>query len=195
MNIIKYDIDKRIDFSLIISSYLYMATELSGIIKICARNIINPSVNIMESSAINVDKINEMTCIASVGVIYCAIDSDDYICLTTDTSFLAFVYIDKPIGVIESSVGLVEDFTHVYVLTPGNEVGENSKIIKYEKQTGTLNLVYVETINLSTLNNAQKIDKDSEGNIYVLSDLNTATPKLTKVVYSGTWSFTTYNLV
>ena len=196
MNIIKYDIAKRIDCSLLINNYLYMATKLDGVVKLCVRNALSPSVNQIESSAINVDKINEMS--SSMGRIYCAIDSTTYICLTTDTSFSAFSYINKPVGVNESSIELVSDANnvgYVYLLTPGNEVGENAKIIKYEKQSDSINLVYVEIIDLSTLNNAQKIDIDIDGNIYVLSDLETATPKLTKVVYSVTWSFTTYNLV
>ena len=97
-------------------------------------------------------------------------------------------YFTKDIGVSEKSVDLVDDTTFIYFLTPGILSGENAKIVKYNKSTR----VYVETIDLTTVFNAKKIDIDNFGTLWVISDIDPV--KLTKVIYSGGWSFTTYTL-
>ena len=108
----------------------------------------------------------------------------------TKSSPSSISYFVTQSGINEESVDLIDDATYVYFLTPGIASGENAKICKYNKSTRA----FVETIDLTTVTNAKKLDIDNAGVLWVQSDLDTSVPKLTKVEYSGSWSFTTYNL-
>jgi len=104
------------------------------------------------------------------------------------TSPNGFSYYVKQSGINEEAVDVIVDATYVYFLTPGTISGENAKICKYNKTS----LAFVETIDLTTVFNANKIDIDRSGNLWVLTATNPVI--LTKVYYSGGWSYTSYTL-
>lgn len=122
-----------------------------------------------------------------------------YIYLALNSSYLGerlskanplgtYTYINKPVGITEKAVDLVFDNTHIYFLIPGEISETNTKIVRILKS----NLSYVETIDLTTVNNATKIDIDESGRLWVVSEVDPI--KLTKVYYDTAWHFTTYTL-
>jgi hypothetical protein len=124
--------------------------------------------------------------------IYFSCDSEVYCAgrISKINPLTTYKYVAVPAGIIEKTIDLVYDSTYIYLLTPGVASGTNAKIIKLNKTT----LAYIETINLSDVNNAAHIDIDVDGNLWILSNLVTTTPVITKVYYSGTWQYTNYTL-
>ena len=144
-------------------------------------------------------------------IVYWDVDvtGDEITSLTQDTTYLygalddvvnigakitqltptTITYFIKDVGITEKAIDIIIDTSYVYFLTPGVDSGTNAKIVKYNKSTRA----YIETIDLSTVTNAKKIDIDNSGNLWVVSDEDSI-PVLTKVWFSGTWQFSSTTL-
>ena len=179
--------ENTISATLIDELYLWIAFEgVDSVSTIYKSSIFNPNTVYW-----NVDIVgDEITSLwQDTLYVYGSLDDDTNIGVRfLKTSPNSFSYYTIHSGINEKAIDLITDATYVYFLTPGIISGENAKIVKYNKTS----LAYVETIDLTTVFNAKKIDIDRSGNLYVLSDTNPVI--LTKVSYSGGWSFTSYTL-
>jgi len=179
---------QKITASKVDGNYIWLA--FYGINSVCLlyqSSVFNPNIIYWDINIIS----DEITSIVDDSTnIYLSLDYNTYIgTIVNKSNPTTITYCNKPIGITEKAIDLINNTTHLYFLTSGIGMGENSKIVKF-----TLLGVYVETIDLVTLTNAKKIDIDGTGNIWVQSDLD-GTPKITKVWYAtGTWHYTTYTL-
>jgi hypothetical protein len=123
--------------------------------------------------------------------LYLALDHSVYIgAKVKKTSPTTINYFTKEDGITEEAVDLVDDGTYIYFLILGTgATGENTKICKYNKSTRA----FVETIDLSDVNNAKKIDIDNQGNIWVVSNLDSV-PIITKIWMDTGWEHTNQEL-
>jgi len=128
------------------------------------------------------DAINYM--VDDTTYLYLALDHSVYIGAKVNKSNPSSItYFTKEMGITEEAIDLVEDTTYVYFLISGTEgTGENTKICKYNKSTRA----FIETIDLADVSNAQKIDIDNDGNLWVVSNLDSI-PILTKVWKDTGW--------
>lgn len=100
----------------------------------------------------------------------------------TSTTELSF-----PLDVIESPVDIKFFGSSVYYLTPGIEVGENAKIIKYASSNGS----FQETIDLTKsgteVKNASSFIIDSLGDIWIVT--NESPANVVRVFDDSGWDF------
>lgn len=171
------------------TNYLWIGYIASGLSRLRKVSIFNPDLVYYDIS-VSGTRINKIID-SSDGYIYLSMDSEDNIGATfyKTNPIGAYGYYIKTIGMMEDSVDLITDTTYVYFLIPGTLSGTNAKIVKYNKSTR----IYSETIDLTTVNNAKKIDIDYYGNLWVESNLDSV-PILTKIIYSDVWSYTNYIL-
>ena len=175
--------------AILVDAY-YVWIAFLGSLNICSlhkANVFNPNQSYWEVdiTAVEINKI-----ILDTSSVYLALDdSTNTGAKVSRSSPSTITYFVKQAGITEEAVDCVKDTTFVYFLIPGVLSGTNAKIIKYNKSTRA----FVETIDLTTVNNATKIDIDYYGQLWVTSETDPI--KLTKIVYSGTWSFTTYTLI
>ena len=130
-----------------------------------------------------VDEITRMKIVSNY--LYCAVNDSVYLGLVYSTSNPLSLYctIDRPVGINEETIDITYDASYVYFLTAGEASGENAKVVKYSKATGSpLVCTYVETIDLNSpiINNASGITIDSDGNIWVVT--NETQSKLIKII-------------
>ena len=179
--------ENKITVTLVDSYYVWLG--FLGASNVCAlhkASVFNPNQSYWEVD-ITADEIKFMQ--QDSTYLYLAIDdSTNSGAKVTKSNPSTITYFTKQAGITEASVDLCLDATYVYFLTPGVASGINSKIVKYNKSTRA----YVETIDLTTVNNAKKIDIDTDGSLWITSETDPV--KLTKAIYSGSWSFTTYTL-
>jgi len=99
-------------------------------------------------------------------------------------------YINKPVGINEDAIDFVMDTDYIYILISGLTSGNNAKILKYNRTTWA----YIETIDLTTVFNANKISQDENGHLWVISEIDP--PILTEVYLTSgdVWNFTSYTL-
>jgi len=140
------------------------------------------------------DVVGEISSIISIDTyLYLALDDDTNICAEFNSSNPSDIwYLAKDEEVTEEAIDLVWDSLsyQVYFLSPGLATGENAKITVYDYSDN-----YVETIDLPTVSNASKISADEDGNLWVLSDLD-STPIITKIWQeTGGWDYFSYLLV
>lgn len=116
--------------------------------------------------------------------IYTAIDDATYIgkryALITpliNTSFFI-----KPVGCNESPIDIQVTSSFVFFLLPGNISGENAKIYKF-----TLSGTYVETIDLTTVQNVSSFVVIDNTNIWAVT--NTSPTELIRIYNNGTWNY------
>ena len=143
-------------------------------------SIYNPNL-IYWNVTINADEIKSI--IEDTTYLYLAINNSSSIGAKVQKSAPSSrTYFTKHVSLIEESIDLTTDGTYIYFLLPGNESGLDAKIGKYNKT----NRNYAETIILTGIKNAKKIDIDYDGNFWIVSDLETI-PKVTKLWYDGDW--------
>ena len=132
---------------------------------------------------IAVDEIKKAVCDGLY--IYLALDDSSLIGrrytrstpITTPTDF------SIPAGITEAPVDILVS-TYVYFLIPGSTSGTNAKIVKFNT-SGT----YIETIDLTTVTNAQSFTEDSvTGDIWVTTFTSPGT--YVRVYNDGTWHYT-----
>lgn len=119
--------------------------------------------------------------------LYSAIDDATYIGkkyallnpLTITTNF------NKPIGASEAPIDIQVTSNFVFFLLPGNLSGENAKIYKFE-----LDGTYVETIDLSTIQNASSFVIIDDTNLWAVT--NTAPVELIRIWNDGTWHYSSF---
>ncbi|MFH0805979.1 MAG: hypothetical protein V1901_03840 [Patescibacteria group bacterium] len=162
------------------TNFLWIGYIASGLARLRKVSIFNPNLVYYDISISGI-RINKI------------INSGDYIYLSIDSNINIgarfyktnpiglFIYYTKPAEIIENSIDLITDFNYVYFLIPGLLSGTNAKIVKHNKSTGA----FVEIINLTTVNNAKKIDMDFYCNIWVVSGVSDI--ELIKVWYDMNW--------
>lgn len=179
--------ENSVSYTLIDDNYIWIAFDgIDNISTIYKSSVFNPNTIFW-----NVDVVaDEITSLwQDTLYVYGSLDDDTNIGVKfLKTSPNTFSYYVKQSGINEEAIDVIVDATYIYFLTPGTISGENAKICKYNKTS----LAFVETIDLTTVFNANKIDIDRSGNLWVLSDTNPVI--LTKVYYSGSWLFTSYTL-
>lgn len=178
---------QKITASFVTGNYIWIA--FYGVSNVCTlyeSSVFNPNV-IYWDLDVTADEIKAI--VEDATYLYLALDDATYIGAKVTKASPAVAYFTKNVGITEEAIDVIEDTTYVYFLTPGIESGVNAKIAKYNKSSRA----FVETIDLSTVTNAAKIDIDNSGVLWVQSDLD-GTPKITKVWYSGTWQFSTTTL-
>jgi len=138
---------------------------------------------------------NEITSIIEVSnYLYLSLDDTTNICAEFNLGNPTDIwYLTKDSGIIEKAIDVAFDssiLNQAYFLTPGIISGENAKISVYD-----YNDSFVENIDLTTIYNASKISVDTDGLLWVLSDVDTSSPIITKVEQvSGAWAVTSYTL-
>lgn len=100
-------------------------------------------------------------------------------------------YYIRTSGITEKSIDFITDITYIYFLNPGDTSGINAKIVKYNKTTR----IYVETIDLPTINYAKKIDIDEDGVFWIVAGLDEI--ELVKVWQSSgeVWNYQKYTII
>lgn len=119
--------------------------------------------------------------------LYTAIDDTVYIGkryalltpLSTTSNFT------KPIDANEAPIDIQVTSNYVFFLLPGNISGETAKIYKF-----TLSGTYVETINLSTIQNVSSFVVIDDTNIWAVT--NTSPTELIRIFYDGTWNYSSF---
>jgi len=99
--------------------------------------------------------------------------------LTTTSNF------NKPVGANESPIDIQVTSNYVFFLLPGNVSGENAKIYKF-----TLTGTYVETIDLSTIQNVSSFVVIDDTNIWAVT--NDSPTQLIRIYYDGTWNYSSF---
>jgi hypothetical protein len=180
--------EQKITAQLVSGDYIWLAFE--GVSSLCAlykSSVFNPNTRYWDVDVIG-DEITFLH--EDATYLYASLDHTTYIGAKITKSFPSTIaYFTKDAGILEEAVDLVDDTTYIYFLTPGIISGENAKIAKYNKSTRA----FVETIDLTTVFNAKKIDIDYHGVLWVQSELD-STPILTKAEYDGSWNITDYTL-
>jgi hypothetical protein len=179
--------NNKITTSKVDGNYIWLA--FYGINSVCLlykSSIFNPNIIYWDLNII----ADEITSIVDDSTnIYLSLDYNTYIgTIVNKSNPTTITYCNKPVGIAEKAIDIINNTTYLYFLTPGIALGENAKIIKF-----TLAGIYVETVDLTTVTNAKKIDIDSAGNIWVQSDLDTI-PKIIKIWYDTFWHYTVYTL-
>jgi hypothetical protein len=93
--------------------------------------------------------------------------------------------INRPIGITEPPIDMIVTTSFIYFLLPGELSGTNAKILKY-----SLVGVYIETIELTTVNNAHSFVSDGT-DFWVIT--NSAPTDLIRVYNDGIWNYTVFN--
>ena len=179
--------EQKITATLVDEDYLWIC--FYGVSNRCAlykSSKFNPNIKYWDVD-ISADEVTAI--IDGTGYIYLSLDDSLYMgAIVNKTTPSTISYYSIPLGVTEKAIDLINDIDCVYFLTPGINSGTNSLIVKYNKSTGE----FIEIIDLSKsgeiIENASKIDIDIDGNLWVVSELN-STPILTKVWYDSGWNF------
>jgi hypothetical protein len=180
--------ENRISATLVSGEYIWLA--FLGEDNICSlqkNSVHNPNMIYWDVSVVG-DEIISM--IEDTTYLYGALDDlvNIGIKITKDNP-TTITYFIKDIGLTEKAIDLIKDTTYIYFLLPGIESGINTKIGKYNKTTRA----YVETIDLTTVFNAKKIDIDANGVLWIVT--NNDPSELVKVWYAtGAWHYTIYTL-
>jgi hypothetical protein len=187
MNIKKFlYTENTISATLINGYYLWLAYEgSSNVCHLLKNSAFDPSVNYFTLN-VTANKINQMW--QDSTYLFLALnDSAKLGCrINKQNPINSQTYFTKPIGIVEEAIDLIMDTSFVYFLIPGTASGTNAKVLRFNKSA-----TYIQTINLTGITNAQKIDIDSSGNLWVI--VNTVPPKAVKIQYiSGVYSFSTY---
>jgi len=179
--------EQRITSTLASGEYLWLA--FFGVSNLCTlykSDVHNPNVKYWDVEIVG-DEITSM--IEDVTYLYTSLDDSINIGAKIEIlSPITITYFIKDVGLTEKAIDLIKDSTFVYFLLPGIDSGINTKIGKYNLSTRT----YVETIDLTTVFNAKKIDVDANGILWVVT--NNDPTELIKVWYSGTWQYQIYTL-
>jgi len=116
--------------------------------------------------------------------------TDIYVALN-DTTYIASIYsitnpigdvtnVDIPSGITQKPIDIVVG-NYLYILLPGSTSGTNAKICVF-----TTAGVFSETIDLSTVTNAESFTIDSNNNLWVVT--NELAAKLIRVYDDGGWT-------
>ena len=179
--------EQKITATLVDGDYIWIS--FYGVSNNCAlykSSKFNPNIKYWDVD-ITADEVTSI--IDGTGYIYVSLDDSLYMgAVVNKTTPSIIFYYSIPLGVTEKAIDLIDDDNYIYFLTPGINSGTNAKIVKYDKSTGE----FIETIDLAktgdVVENASKIDIDIDGNLWVVSELN-STPILTKVYYDSGWNF------
>lgn len=113
--------------------------------------------------------------------VFLALDDADYVgrrIIKTNPLGTANYY-NKPAGITEKAVDLAIDATYVYFLIPGEDSGDNAKVLKFNLSTKVL----ASTIELDAsgdiITDASSMCIDSDGKLWVVT--NEAPSKLVKI--------------
>jgi hypothetical protein len=190
MNIRKFlYTENKISATLIDGYYLWIAHERAhGICHLLKQSAFDPSINYFTLN-FSANRINQMW--QDTSYLYLALDDDTNIaCKLNKTSPLTTqTYFVKPLGTNGEAIDLITDNSNAYFLIAGVLSGTDAQIIKMSL-SGTL----VTTIDLPGIYNANKIDIDSTGTLWVVT--NTSPVKLVGVHLSGgVYTQTVYTLV
>lgn len=88
-----------------------------------------------------------------------------------------------PEGIIEAPIDVIANATNVYFLIPGVVSGTNTKVCVFTTAGS-----FVQTIDLSLVNNASALTFDNVGEIWIVT--NTSPSHYVRVYFNGTWNYT-----
>lgn len=168
-----------------LSQYLWLGFEKSGdyctLKKVSANNPLQTYFDI----DLEIDTIKKFAIYSTF--LYVAIDDSTIIGrrfslinpLTTTSDFT------KSVGANEAPIDIQVTANYVFFLLPGNISGENAKIYKF-----TLSGTYVETIDLTTIQNVSSFVVIDDTNLWAVT--NTSPSELVRIYNDGSWNYSTF---
>lgn len=129
-----------------------------------------------------VDRINKIKVLTNNIVL--AVSSDDYIgyLYSKTAPFSSSLALDKPVGVTQNAIDVVDFFIYFFFLLPGDATGENSQVLKIE-QDGDFPTIIDLTETGNTITDASSMTIDDNDDIWIVT--NTSPVKLVRVFDSG----------
>ena len=158
--------NNKISAILVDGYYIWVAYINGGTVYLDKVSIFNPYLRYFRATF----SVNEITRIKLSGdYLYLSVDSTNYIGIQVEREnpLTGYTYINKPVGITEKSIDLALDSNDLFLLIPGEESGEYTKILKYDQSSLTLTTTIELSESGKEITNSRTMTIDDENNLWI----------------------------